>query len=276
MKKSLAILALLLSPCLLLSACGKAESTATTVATTEEAPQNSLPAEERYTDETGRYVCKNVAIDTDTQQYFVPYDGGRVQTDLTGAEYTSIGCSIKDWEETSIAVVRKIASESYYTAYEDDRTPLAYTLSTLEIVSLPEGGTNYHNLQIGDRITVVEAYAFSPDAPDVIYRSHIIPSTSYQWGLMELNHSYLVSVTNSLSAIQCSQTGKESSESVKLPDGCYLVAADLYPTDRAVYDAWMSESPVAKDLAIPTAYSEQALKRWSSVYQWAYEQYGTD
>ena len=52
-----------------------------------------------------------------------------------------------------------------------------------------------------------------------------------------------------------------------------MVAADIYPTDQAVYDAWMSEAPTAGDLAIPTAYPEQSLQEWSIVYQQAYKQY---
>lgn len=274
MKKSLAIIALLLVPCLLLSACGTEAETTTTAATTE-AP-TPLPVEERYTDETGRYVCKNVAINAEMEQYFVPYNGRQIQTDSLGQGDTVVHCLIKDVEQSTVAVVKKTASESYYTAYDDGRTPLAYTLSTIEIVSLPEGAVNYHNLQIGDSITVVEAYAFAPDAPDVIYRSHIIPRNSDQWGLMEFGNTYLVNITNLLAIVKCNETGKEKSETIELPDDCYIVAADIYPTDPAVYDNWMNETPIAGDLAIPTAYSEQSLQHWSIVYRWAYEQYVTD
>lgn len=275
MKKSLPILALLLAACLLLSACGNSPvETITTTAATTEAAKNPLPAEERFTDETGRYVCKNVMINTDTQQHCVPYDAYRIPSDSTS--HGRIGCLIQDWEASTVAVVQKTASESYYTAYEDGRVPLAYTLSTIEIISLPEGGANYYNLQIGDSMTVVEAYAFSPDAPDVIYRSHIIPRYSYQWGLMEFGNTYLVNITDLISSIQCSETGKEKTEMVSLPEDCYFIAADIYPTDQAVYDAWMSEAPMAGDLAIPTAYNEQSLQEWSIVYQWAYQQYVTD
>lgn len=265
------ILILFLLPCLLLSSCGTATDTTTTTAVTAEAPRDPLPAEERYTDETGRYVCKNVAINTEMAQYFVPYDARPNVTD--SIEYTRIGCGIYDWEASTVAVVKKTASESYYTAYEDGRTPLAYTLSTIEIVSLPEGGTNYYNLKIGDSITIIEAYAFAPNAPDVIYRSQIIPQYSFHWGLIEFGNTYLVNIALLFSAIQCNETEKEGSEILELPEDCYMVAADIYPTDQAVYDAWMSETPIAGDLAIPTAYKEQSLQEWSIVYQQAYKQY---
>ena len=242
MKKShsLSLLALLLAACLLLSACKTANkpstttTSATTTTTTTTAPiTDPLPAEERYTDELGRYVCKNVATLAKLEQYFVPYNG-RLITDSMGDD--KICCMIrdKDYQESTVAVVKKIASESYFTAYEDQRTPLAYTYSTLEIVSLPEGGLNYHSLQVGDTITVVEPYAFSPDSPDVIYRSHIFPRFSLQWGIIEFGSEYLVNITSLLSSIQCNETGKEKSETLELPDDCYFLGADLYPVDRKV------------------------------------------
>lgn len=275
MIKSLATLVLLLVPCLLLSACGKVADAPTTTTITTVAPPAPLPAEERYTDEVGRYISKNVAINAEMEQYFVPYNSISSNGCATGQGYTSINCFIKDFEESTVAVVKKTASESYYTAYDDGRTPLAYTLSTIEIVSLPEGAVNYHNLQVGDSITIAEAYAFAPDAPDVIYRSHIIPRNSDQWGLMEFGNTYLVNITNLLAIVQCNETGKEESETIELPDDCYIVAADIYPIDQEIYKAWLNDSAVG-DLAIPTAYPEQSLQHWSTIYQWAYEQYVTD
>ena len=83
---------LLLTPCLLLSSCGTAtDTTTTTAANAEEVQENSIPAEERYTDETGRYVCKNVAINTEMAQHFVPYDGGSLLGDTS---LSKIGCYI--------------------------------------------------------------------------------------------------------------------------------------------------------------------------------------
>ena len=274
MKKFLSLLALLLAACLLLSACrtDRKDNSTTATTTTTEPISDPLPPEERYTDELGRYICKNVAVDTKMEQYFVPYNG-RLITDSMGDD--RIGCMIreKEFEQSTVAVVKKIASESYFIAYEDERTPLAYTYSTLEIVSLPEGGLNYHNLQVGDTITVIEPYAFSPDSPNVIYRSHISPRFSLQWGIMEFGNEYLVNITSLLSSIQCNETGKEKSEVLELPDDCFFLFADIYPVDREVYDAWMSDSKSADDLAIPTAYEEWALNWWNIVYQWAYEQY---
>lgn len=282
MKKALPIplLALLLVACLLLPACktaNKPSSTTTTSATTTTAATTPpitapLPTEERYTDEMGRYVCKNVATLAKLEQYFVPYNARSI-TDSMGDD--KICCMIreKDYQESTVAVVKKIASESYFTAYEDQRTPLAYTYSTLEIVSLPAGGLNYHNLQVGDTVIVVEPYAFSPDSPNVIYRSHIFPRFSLQWGIMEFGSEYLVNITSLPSAIQCNETGKETSETLELPDDCYFLGADLYPVDRKVYDAWMSEAQTAGDLAIPSAYPEWASEWWTIIYQWAYEEY---
>ncbi|MBQ8383103.1 MAG: hypothetical protein IJX47_07870 [Clostridia bacterium] len=269
MKKSL--ITLILLPCLLLSACGKATETATTSATTE-TPQNSLPAEERYTDEVGRYVCKNVAINAEMEQYFVPYQGYRASDTPNN---TSIGCFIKDFEESTVAVVKKIASESYYTAYEDGRTPLAYTLSTIEIVSLPEGARNAFGMQVGDSVTIVEPYAFSPDNPDVIYRSNLIYRYSYDFGIMEMGNTYLVNLIDIIVYNTCYETDKEPSETLVLPETYYSVAADIYSIDKEIYEAWISDSAVG-DLAIPTTYSKQSLQRWNTVYQWAYEQYVTD
>ena len=264
----------LISSLLLLACTPDNESTITTV-TTMVSDNDPLPVEERYTDETGRYVCKNVTIDTKMEQHLLPYNG-RIITDSFGDD--KIGCMIKqkDFEESTVAVVKKIASESFFTAYEDERTPLAYTYSTLEILSLPEGGLNYHNLQVGDTITIVESYAFSPDSPDVIYRSHIFSRFSLQWGIMEFGNKYLINITSLPSVIQCNETGKEKSERLELPDDCYFLGADLYPVDREVYDAWMSDSKSADDLAIPTAYEEWASEWWTIIYQWAYEQYVMD
>lgn len=264
MKKTL--LALLLVPCLVLSACGKTEETITTTAATTEAPKNPLPAEERYTDETGRYICKNVAINSEMEQYFVPYKGGSF-------EGNAIGCYIADkFDISTMATVKKIASESYFITYEDERTPLAYTLSTLEIIGLPDTAVNYLQLQAGDTIVILEPYAFSPDSPNVIYRSHIHTRQSVHLGIMELGAQYLVNILAAPAQIKCYETDKESSDAVEIPNNCYFLYNDIYPIDSSVYNSWMSETPIAGDLAIPTA-DQTIVQLWSNAYKWAYEQY---
>lgn len=265
MKKWIATLALTILPCLLLSSCNAAtEPDATTAATTEGTPAPQ-PAEERYTDESGRYVCKNVAIGTEMGQNFVPHRAHPA----TDTEQTL--CLINQWIDSTVAIVKKTASESYYTAYEDGRTPLAYTLTTVEIVSLPEGAANAFALQAGDLVTVVEPYAFAPDAPDTIYRPKLIQRFSGDYGLMEIGGTYLVNLTDTTLYTACYETGKEPSE-LPAMENCYSVCADIYPVDEAVYTAWVNDAAPG-DLAFPTAYSELQLSSWSTVYQQAYRQY---
>ena len=264
------ILILFLLPCLLLSSCGTATDTTTTTAATAEAPRDPLPAEERYTDETGRYICKNVAINTEMEQYFVPYDGGSLLGDTS---LSKIGCYIADkYDRSTMATVRKIASESYFIPYEDNRTPLAYTLSTLEIVSLPDTVINYLQLRAGDTIVVLEPYAFSPASPNVIYHSHIHWRQSLHLGIMELGEQYLVNIMAAPAQIKCYENDKEHSDAIDVPDNCYFLYNDIYPINSSVYNAFINDYKNATDLAIPTA-DETIVQLWSAAYQWAYEQY---
>ena len=244
-----------------------------------------ISPEERYTEESGRYVSKNVRINGAMEQNYVECHRSNIVDFMTPG---SVGCTIwnhsdseNNGHDSTVAVVKKIASESYFTAYDDNRTPLAYTVSTLRIIDLPDAEDNYLGFSEGDTVSVLEPYSFSPDAPDIIYRSHLCPFNPLHFGIMELDRLYLVNLTDAdLFFGGCYEKDKDMSTEPDFAKNYYTVLANTYPIDEKIYSEWKADSNAAyesncevlQDLAIPVSYGS-LIGKWGKAYVWAYETY---
>ncbi|MBQ8382867.1 MAG: hypothetical protein IJX47_06675 [Clostridia bacterium] len=221
------------------------EPAATTTQTSDETESEEYaPDPKQYYDENGVYVCENVPISWNMEQTFVDISDIKPIFSFEPApENSGINISgvIRGEYPGTVAIIEKISSVSYYKSYEDGRAPLAYTLSTLKILDLPDENTD--GLVIGDEVTVLESYAFSPEDPDRIYHSHFRVDFGYKlipvvFGIIATDSPYLVVLMDGEpfeKQFNCYETGKELSESIALTEPVYFCYSDIYPLSGDVY-----------------------------------------
>ena len=102
---------------------------------------------------------------------------------------------------------------------------------------------NTDGLVIGDEVTVLESYAFSPEDPDRIYHSHFRVDFGYKlipvvFGIIATDSPYLVVLMDGEpfeKQFNCYETGKELSESIALTEPVYFCYSDIYPLSGDVY-----------------------------------------
>ena len=218
--------------------------------------------------EDGTFVRTDVIIDSDTK--------------ITNKEYVKFNV-VKDplfylttvfsrgYNDTTIAIVKKIGSTSYYMS-DEKKNVLAYTLSEVEVLGLP---SDNNGLNVGDVVNVLECYAFAPDDPDVIYYypTFLNSHSNVVLGIMESNKEYLVLLWDSAedSGLRFARRYYGNDELnlnyVVLPDGFKYITS-IYPVYEGAFEAVINGS--IKDLCLP---SKDGMEEFNDMYLAAYDQF---
>lgn len=167
-------------------------------------------------------------------------------TDDEDSGWLNVAPATFDESMKATVTAKKVSSISYYhtlnSKFDPAITPLAYTVSTFEILSIEQDSDYYHSrsYEVGSTIKIIEWYAVCPveDSPTgevSIYRSYPYPNKGVEMpDLMEIGKTYRLSlvegaaldVYDDVSSATCYESGTRRSGGIYLY-GCHLIASDV-------------------------------------------------